>query len=505
MAVRSYLAYDMGATNCKSLVGQFDGERIVLRDVHRFVNTPVWLRQRYCWDFPRLLHEIKQAMIQAERDCGRIESFGLETWGCSFGLLSRDGNLVTVPSHYMDPYFTGAADAAFAMVPRQELFEALGSEMTDRLTLFQLLWTRLNAPEVLGCCHKLLMTPDLLRYFLTGEIAGEKTIMSTGGLLSPVDSKLPALTIERLGLPRDLFPPIISSGTPCGRLSGFVAEELGVSRCQAVAVAGHDTASAVFGMLPDSKGERAFLSCGTWSLLGILSSTFCTTPAALEQLYCNELSADGKIRIIRNICGLWIYQQCFRQWRTVDQALDYRHLDEAAAGSAPFAHYIDVEHPSFLAPNDMERTISQYCLDTGQSAPQTRGAVIRCILESLAMKYRQVVDGLEKLLHKPIDALQMTGGGTKDKLLLSCTANAIGRPVYTGLSDAAALGNVALQLAAAGEVGSIEQAQEVMKNSYVTEITPPDPAVRDRWEEEYTRYLGITGRSIQRNSHPELP
>lgn len=483
------LAFDYGASSGKSILGKYDGEKLALIEMHRFQNEPVIVGNSLYWDILRLFHEMKQGILKCVSSGNKeIASIGIDTWGVDFGLLDAAGRLLGNPYHYRDVNTAGMIEEACRLVPAKEIYMQTGVQFQVFNTLYQLLSMRINNSPLLEKASTMLFIPDLLRYFLTGEKSSEHTITSTSQMQDPKDGGWAKSLLERLGIPQDILTGIIDAGTIAGKLTANVAGELGTGAVPVVAVAEHDTGSAVVSV-PAVEGRYAYLSSGTWSLLGVESSSPVINDVTYSMNYTNESGFNRTTRLLKNIMGLWIYQECKRTWDKTGEVMSFDELEEGAARSEPFFALIDPDDSSFLRPGNMPEKIQEYCRKTGQNVPETKQQIVRCIMESLALKYRLVLEELEKIVGHNLPVLHIVGGGCKNIMLSQYTANAISRPVTTGPVDATAVGNIMVQLIALGEVKSLSEARIIVKRSFpVIEYTPTDCS---SWEAAYDRFLGL--------------
>lgn len=466
-----HIAFDMGASSGKALLGRFDGNTLKVEEIGRFENEPVHLPGGYYWDAPRLALELQKALGQAVRSCGPIASFGVDTWGTSCALLEENGALAALPRHYRDSYFEGSIAVALAQHPQADI-RRLPCQLRDDTTLFQLTATARKSPRTMAAAQHMLMMPDLLRYFLTGEMSSEETILSTSGLIDYRTKTWDDAMAAQLGLPRRLFGSIVRPGTAQGTVTKKLQEEYGLNAVRAVAVAEHDTASAVAAVTEEA-ASAGFLSCGTWALFGIQSGRVYMSQEVRKQNFCNELCADGSVRFLKNLAGLWVYQECLREWQRTDPGVDHAALEAEAEGCAPFASLIDVEDALFNPQGRMVARIQAYCEKSGQRVPQTRGEVVRCIYESLALKFKRTRQQIQALTGHPMKLIQMVGGGSRSALLRRMTADALGVPVAVGLSEASAVGNIAMQLCGLGEADGLGQAREIVARSFPVQYIMP--------------------------------
>src|SRR5215203_4165833 len=453
------LAFDLGGSSGKAVAGRFDGQRLHVYEIHRFRNDPVRASGRLHWDILRLLHEIKQGIAAAgNAGLGEIESLAVDAWGCDFGLLDRHGELIGYPIHYRDELTRGAMEEVLQIVPRTEIFARTGCQFMPINTLYQLYALHQARGDTLERAARLLLIPDLLRYFLTGEATTEATIASTTQFLSIATGDWDRALLERLGLPSNLLTAIVSPATPAHRLLPEVISEIGCRAIQVPAVASHDTASAVAAVPTD--GRFAFLSGGTY-------------------------------RLLRNITGLWLVEGCRRAWERQGRWPGYEAIAAATLAAPAFRATIDPNDPSFLNPIDMPEAIAAYCRATGQTPPDLHaaGSVMRCVLESLALASRLVLEQTEALTGYRFPGLHVVGGGTRNDALLQFTADAIGRPVWSGPTEATAIGNLLGQLMASSRIASVREGRALVRESFP--IRTFEPQAREGWDEAFGRFQAL--------------
>ena len=485
----SFLAADLGAESGRVVLGRFDGERMALEEVHRFPNVPVRLPDGLRWDVLRILGEIKAGIAKAAKDGGMVESLGVDSWGVDFGLLDRDGCLISNPYHYRDPRTEGMQERAFGRMSKEEIYETTGIQFLPINTLFQLL--AMEDSPLLPAVQTLLLIPDLINYWLTGEKACEYTNATTTQFFDLEGGDWSRELLERLGLPVEFLAPIIQPATELGSLLPAVAEEVGVG-VPVFAVASHDTASAVVAV-PARDEDFAYISSGTWSLVGVETPYPVATPEAMEANFTNEGGFGGKTRLLKNVMGLWLLQECRRQWTREGHEYSYEELARLAA-DAPSGPLVDPDHPAFLAPGDMVSRIRSFCEETGQSPPEEPAAVARCVFESLALKYRYAIEQAESLSGRTIGMVHVVGGGSQNALLCQLTADATRRPVLAGPVEATSLGNVMVQAYARGRLGSREEIREAVRRSVEVREYEPQGA-EDGWQEAYERLRNVVRRA----------
>lgn len=493
-AEAKYLAFDLGAESGRGVVGFFDGERVRLEDAHRFPNGPVRVGETLYWDALRLFAELKHGLGQAvARHGDDFAGIGIDTWGVDFGLLGRDDRLLGNPRHYRDHGNDGMMEAAFALIPRETIFDRTGIQFMQINTLFQLLaLKRMNSP-LLDVAQTLLMVPDLLNFWFTGVKSSELSIASTTQFYDPRTRAWATELLHNLGLPTHILTDIIEPGTTVGYLRADIAAEAGCRPLPVHAPAEHDTGSAIVAV-PATSEDYAYISSGTWSLMGIESPEPRISEATRSANFTNEGGACGTTRLLKNIMGLWLVQSCRRVWARQGKEYAYSELAERAAAAPGFAAIIEPDDPAFLSPEDMTSAIADFCRKTGQTPPEDVGAMVRCCLESLALKYRWVLEQLETFRGgKRIETIHIVGGGTQNHLLCQLAADATGRTVVAGPVEATAIGNILMQAMARGHIGSLQQAREVVRRSFELDTYVPAGS-RSDWDEAYTRYLALRTR-----------
>lgn len=488
--MQKLLAFDYGASSGRGILGSYDGKKLLLSEIHRFSNDPVMVGDTLYWDILRLYYEMKQSIVKCAADGDReISSIGIDTWGVDFGLLDSAGRLLGNPTHYRDKSTSGMIDKASKFIPKREIYESTGTQIQSFNTLYQLLSMKLTNPPLLDNASTMLFIPDLLRYFLTGEKSTEYTIASTAQMLDPVSGSWAKGLLKKLGIPQNILTEIIDAGTITGKLTSDLCAELGVDRVPVVAVAEHDTASAVVAV-PAVQDRVAYLSSGTWSLLGIESNLPFINDTTYSMNYTNEGGMNRATRLLKNIMGLWIYQECKRSWEKSGELLEFDTLEAAAAKEKPFIALIDPDDSSFYRPGSMPEKIQEYCRKTGQIVPETKAQIVRCILESLALKYRMALEGLENIIGYKIPLLHVVGGGSKNAMLSQFTADAIARPVLIGPVEATAIGNLVAQLIALGEIKNLSQGRMLIRNSF--ETVEYHPKYSADWDAAYEKFLKTT-------------
>jgi rhamnulokinase len=486
-ASRKLLAFDLGAESGRGVLGLFDGSQLRLEVVHRFANTPVRLLDALHWDVLHLYQEMLHTLRLCAAEYGGLDALGVDTWGVDFALLGRDGSLLGNPRHYRDPHTEGVMEEAFTRVPRVELYRRTGLQFMRFNSLFQLLALKRDRSPLLEMARSLLFMPDLFHYFFTGLKVNESTDASTSQLIDPRTGKWDFNLAQAFDLPVALLGSLVAPGTVLGPLRAQVAEDTGLTPVPVIAPASHDTAAAVAAVPARGGTSWAYLSSGTWSLLGVEIPTPLLSDDALRFNFTNEGGVGGTIRLLKNIMGLWLVQECRRAYERSGVHHSYEDLTRLAGSAPAFVSLIDPDHPSFLLPASMPLAIAEFCRRTGQPAPMEPAATVRCALESLALKYRWVLECLEQLTGQKRDVIHVVGGGCHNALLCQFTADACGRPVLAGPVEATAIGNVLTQALGLGLLGSLAEGREVVRRSFaVHEYLPGNAA---EWEEPYQRFV----------------
>lgn len=485
----SVLVFDLGASSGRAMLCSYDGEKLSLKEIHRFPNDPVLVKGTLYWDILRLFHEIKQGIVKANTFTGEpILSIGIDTWGVDFGLIGEDGALIENPVCYRDRRTEGMPAELLRSIAPERLYELTGVQIMDINTIFQLYALNAKRPHILPAARKLLLMPDLFNYLLTGKVYSEMSIASTTALMS--GSEWSSEILSAIGISKELLPEIIPSGTKIGKLLPEICEELGVPACTVTAVCGHDTQCAAAAVPCVSGEEHIFVSCGTWSLFGTETASPVITEKSAALGVSNETGYGGRVTFLKNIIGLWFIQETRRFLAKKGREYSFGDLENMAVSADSFKCFIDPDAPEFVPPGDIPGRVIAFCKKTGQYIPQSLPEVMRCIYESLAMKYRQSLDEIEACTGKHYSRIHMVGGGIKDKLLCRLAANACGRQVTAGPVEAAAYGNGLIQLTALGEIPDVAAARRILAVSEKTDtFTPENPS---EWEEAYKRYKLIS-------------
>lgn len=487
--MKNVLAFDYGGGSGRAVLGSFDGEKITLKEVHRFDNEPVQVNGGFYWDILRLFEEMKRGISKASQEAD-FESIGIDSWGVDYGMISKSGVLVSNPYHYRDERSVPMVDEVGKKVSMEELYMRTGNQIMNINTIFQLAATMKNNSDIMSITDKILMTPDLLSFFLTGEKYTEMTMASTTGLMNPFTKEWDFELIEKIGLPKSIFPGIIKSGTVVGKLREDLCRELGISRKKVVAVAGHDTASAVVAV-PCKEEEFAFISCGTWSLFGSELKSPIVNETSMKENLTNETGFGATTHFLNNIIGLWMIQESRRAWRRKGVELSYAEMEKEALASKAMQCFVDPDAPEFVPAGNIPERVRDFCRKTGQYVPQTIGEVVRCIYESLAFKYKYTLEKLERCMGRSFENLHIIGGGTKDGLLCALTADATHLNVIAGPTEATALGNVAVQLMALGEIKDVAHARKIISSSTEVKHYSPNSESSKLFDEKYEEFKKI--------------
>ena len=462
MSVKNYLAIDLGATSGRSIIATYDGKKVEMKELTRFKNPMIPLGGHLFWDLPALYNEILTALRKTVEDGIKVESMGIDTWGVDVAFFGKDGQLLSLPYCYRDAHTEGAIDRYMKMHDKREVYDRTGIQFMEFNTLFQLDTLRHNGCTALENADKILFTPDALIYMLTGKAICEYTIASTSQMLNPNTGDLDAELLRSIGLDRSQFGPMTQPGTVIGPLSEQVRQATGVGEdLKVVAIAAHDTASAV-AAVPAKDPDYAYLSCGTWSLMGIESPVPVINDESYRLNFTNEGGIEGTTRFLKNICGLWIFEQCRPEFKDVPTEIGPL---TALCDTTDFDSIINPDDPAFAHPVSMTRAINEYCEKTGQIAPRTPAEYIRCIYLSLAHRYKAIIGMLSEMSPNPIKRLHVIGGGSKNPHLMQLTANALGMPVICGPTEGTALGNVLMQIKAAGLVKTLPEMRGIVANS----------------------------------------
>jgi rhamnulokinase len=484
MNAHTFIAFDLGATSGRAIAGTLVDGKIAMEEIARFNNGIIPVGEHFHWNILGVYNTLRTSLkICAHEEKFQPESIGIDTWGVDFGLLAKDGSLLGEPYAYRDPHTNGMVDEYFKLMPRQKVYDLTGIQFMQINSLFQLFAMKRNGSSLLEAAHDLLFLPDLLNYLFTGVKKAEFTIASTSQMLNPRTMSWAAELFDAFGAPVSLMQELVLPGTVVGRLTEAIAKETGIGRIPVVAVGAHDTASAI-AAVPAEGDNWAYLSSGTWSLMGIETRKPLIDPETEAMNFTNEGGVEGTFRFLKNITGLWLLEQCRKEWERADYS--YTQLVDMAGAEEPFRYFVDPDAPDFMNPESMVAAIVGYCTRTGQAAPQTDGQIVRCIFESLAMKYRYTMELLKRVSPHPIEKLHVIGGGSRNAYLCQFTANAIGIPVIAGPSEGTAMGNLLVQAMALGYLGSLADIRQTVRNS--VETTTYLPQNTADWDKAYAQF-----------------
>jgi rhamnulokinase len=484
----NFLALDMGAESGRVMVGTLDGGTITLSEAHRFESSPVRVPDGLHTDVLHIWAQLKRGMSQAVKMAdGDIAGVGVDTWGVDFALIDKKGALVSNPYQYRDSMTEGILPKAFRCVPKKEIFKQTGLQFMSINTLFQLYSLKLRKSPLIDVADRLLMTPDLFNYWLSGKMVNEFSIATTSQCYNPRTKKWAKAMLGKFGIPVQLFGKIVPPGTVIGPMLPQVAEEIGMKRTVAVIAPGcHDTTLAV-AAVPAQNKDFAYISCGTWSLMGAEIPQPCINEKSLAADFTNEGGVGNTFRFLKNLTGLWIVQECRRAWEKEGQSLNYEELTLMASEAPPLRSLIDTTASEFGKPGDMPEKIRTFCRRTNQHVPDSDGAIIRCALESLALTYRKTLEQLESILGRRLDPIHIVGGGTQNKLLCQFAADATGRRVVAGPVEATAIGSILMQAIALGHIASLDAGRKMVSRSF--DVTTYAPSKITDWDDAYVRFF----------------
>lgn len=489
------LAFDLGGSGCKSFLGAYDGQRLYMEEAGRFRNRPVRMGEQLYWNVPSLLESITD-ILSEQWARTPIDAYGIDSWGTSYGLVDAKGRLLTLPFHYRNCPYTHLVPDIYRIVPYERLRRQVACFPTEDITLFGLYGQKEEDTALYQAAERALLIPDLLQFFLTGCAIGEKTIMGTGGLLHPETGDLNLSLLDALGIHPTLFPPTQEPGTLRGTVSGIWQQTLGIGPVQAVATAEHDTQAAILAM-PIEDESTAYLICGTWSLFGMETQSPVLEETLLDDAFCNELGVADTVCFLRNIQGMWLYEQCIAAWSRQGEEISHEALAVEAAKAKSFASLVDTDDALFRAHGDMPERIRRYCEKSGQPIPEDRGAIVRCIFESLCCKYQLAHQSIWRHTGRTMQRLRVGGGGSANSVLMQMVADALECEVLAGPKEASGIGNVLGQLMALGEVRGMGQARELAAHSL--QVRAYQPIVQEAWREVPSRYEDIV-RAYQANA-----
>lgn len=483
-AGRKVIAIDLGAESGRVISVAFSDDRIILDEIHRFPNGPVRIMGHLHWDVVGLYKNIKEGLWIYAQKVGNVDSLGLDTWGVDFALLDADGNLIGLPYHYRDSRTDGMLEEAFRRVSKEEIFEKTGIQFMQINSLYQLLAMK-KSPQ-LAIARTFLMMPDLLNYWLTGVIACEFTDATTTQFYDQRAKGWAVDLLQKMGLPDDIYPNVVEPGTVLGDLVSWVADEVSLKSAPVIAPACHDTGSAVAAVPVKGNRQFVYISSGTWSLVGSETAAPVINAKSLAFNFTNEGGVAGTVRLLKNVTGLWLVQECRRIWSQAGRSYSYAEMAQMAFDAPAFVSFIDPDAVDFLHPSDMPGAIQAFCRRTNQSVPKTREAILRCIYESLAFKYRYVIESLEQLVGSTFEVIHVIGGGSQNELLNQFTANATGKLLKAGPAEATALGNAIVQAVTLGYFSDISEARAAIAQSFP--LSEYEPADQSAWDDAYLKF-----------------
>ena len=488
MTTKNFFAVDLGATSGRTILATYDSGRVEMKEITRFANPMIPLGGHLSWDIAGLYNEVLGGLRKVASEGVSIDSIGIDTWGCDFAFFGADGQLLGMPHCYRDQHTVGAQEKFFEKMPAAEVYKRTGIQFMDFNSLFQLDTLKRNGCQALEHADKVLFIPDALIYMLTGKAICEYTVASTSQMLNPFTGDLDADILAALGLERDKFGVMTQPGTVVGTLTAQVQEATGLGAVPVVAVASHDTGSAV-AAVPAADKEYAYLSCGTWSLLGIESSSAIITEDSFRENFTNEGGIEGTTRFLKNICGLWLFEQSRKEFKDIPSSVGQL---VALCEVSDYDGLINPDAPCFAAPASMTTAIREYCIATGQTTPETPADFCRCIFRSLALRYRQIVEILQSMCDFPIKKLHVIGGGSQNRYLMQYAANALNMPVICGPVEGTALGNVLMQIKSSDSELTLEKMRKISASS--VELVTYLPSDTEAWNKEYERFITLNNK-----------
>lgn len=488
MQTHHFFALDLGATSGRSILASITNGKLELKELTRFPNRIIQIQNKFYWNIFSLFEELIEGLKVAGSLNIKLDGIGIDTWGVDFVYVAEDGSILNLPRSYRDPYTNGIPEEYFKTIAKKEVYDLTGIQIMNFNSLFQLYATEKENSSILKSAKNILFIPDALSYMLTGKQVCEYTIASTAQILNPRTKKVEEKLLESINISSSLIQPIVMPGEVIGNITENIKKQSGLKETPVIAVAGHDTGSAVVAV-PAENENFAYLSSGTWSLMGIEVKEPIVTEESFDLNFTNEGGVDGTIRFLKNITGMWLLEQCRKEWAEDGKQYPYPEIVALSDSVEGFRFLVDPDDCSFANPDCMTKAITDYCLKTGQSAPKTHADYIRCIFDSLALKYKYVLDRLQKLAPFKIEKLHVIGGGSQNKLLNQFTANSIGIPVVAGPSEATAIGNIMMQAKGVGLVNSLSEIRTIVRNSYIPETFLPQE--NDLWQEAYKKYTQI--------------
>lgn len=490
-----FFALDLGATSGRSIHAVLENGKLSLEELTRFPNKLIRIDNKYYWDIYYLYDALIDGLRAASSQNIRFDAIGIDTWGVDYVYLGKDGSFLNLPRSYRDPHTLGVVDEYFTHIPKKEVYELTGIQIMNFNSIFQLYADRKENSVALENAEKILFIPDALAYLLTGNKTCEYTIASTSQLLNPRTKQFENKLFEPIKLSSSLMEPITMPGEVTGYVCDSIMKECNINKVPVIAVAGHDTGSAIVSIPAENK-NFAYISSGTWSLMGIEVEEPIITEESYQLNFTNEGGVDGTIRFLKNITGMWLLERCRKEWE-IHEGIEYNYPEIVNLSNSVngFKFLIDPDHPMFANPDNMGQAIVQYCIQTEQPTPKTHAEFIRCIFDSLALKYRLVLESLKKLSPHPIEKLHVIGGGSKNKLLNQFTANSTGIPVVAGPSEATAIGNVMMQAKGVGVVNSLDEMREIVRNSMELDVYYPQES--EKWNAAYEKFTEIISEKLE--------
>lgn len=489
-----FVAFDLGAESGRAVLGSLDNDSLILEEIHRFLNVPVRIFDSLHWDVLQMFQEMKKSLeICVQKYGSKLDGIGFDTWGVDYALIGRDDSILGYPYHYRDKRTDSMMEEAFKIVPREEIFNITGIQFMKLNTLYQLLAMSLAKSPILEMTDKMLMMPDLFNFLFTGKKVSEFTIATTTQFYDPIKKDWSKTLFDKLGLPFNILPEIVPPGSKIGMMLPSMRDEAGLDDVPVIAPACHDTGSAVAAV--PAKGDNwAYISSGTWSLIGVEIKKPIINELSLKYNFTNEGGVGDTYRFLKNITGLWLIQQCRATWEDEGQSFSYSEMVKMAEEAKPLVSIIEPNYEPFLSHGNMPQRIVDFCQNTAQKVPETKGAILRCALESLALKYRWGIEKLEEVTGKRIDTIHIIGGGCQNQLLCQFTADATQRRVLAGPVEATAIGNIIMQALAKENVKSIDEARELVKRSF--EVITYEPKFASEWDNAYGKYLKIAEKTV---------
>ncbi|MDR2026414.1 MAG: rhamnulokinase [Prevotellaceae bacterium] len=483
--IHHFLAFDLGATSGRSILATLQDGKVILKELTRFPNRIIRIGDKYYWNIYSLFEELKNGLRAAGNEKIKIDSVGIDTWGVDFVYVAEDGTFSGLPRAYRDPYTNGAPEEYFKKISRKEVYELTGIQIMNFNSLFQLYAASKESSSALKAAKNILFMPDALSYMLTGNRVCEYTIASTSQILNPRTKEFESGLFEPVGISPSVMPPLVMPGTVTGNILDSICRECGIEQPPVIAVAGHDTASAI-AAIPAENENFAYLSSGTWSLMGIEVKEPVISEQSFSLNFTNEGGIEGTTRFLKNITGMWLLEQCRKEWESQGKSYTYDEIVRMSDSVEGFRSIIDPDCPAFANPASMTEAIAAYCTETDQKIPGNHAEYIRCIFDSLALKYKYVLDCLRQVAPFGIERLHVIGGGSQNKLLNQLIANSIGLPVIAGPSEATAIGNVMVQAKGLGLVKSLSEMRAIIGNSVSPETFYPENSAQ--WDEAYEKF-----------------